>query len=107
MNLSSENIIDFHVFSKIRGRQPWPTMNSLISLDLDFNELGDNLEEGRLRGLNTLQELHLKGNGMTKPPKEALADLRSVRVISLDYNNLTKLGRLTTEFPFTLYKLQH
>ena len=73
-------------------------MNSLISLDLDFNELGDNLEEGRLRGLNTLQELHLRGNGMTKPPKEALADLRSVRVLSLDYNNLTKLGRLMREF---------
>ena len=77
-------------------------MNSLISLDLDFNELGDNLEEGRLRGLNTLQELHLRGNGMTKPPKEALADLLSVRVISLDYNNLTKLGRLMREFVLSI-----
>ena len=78
-------------------------MNSLISLDLDFNELGDNLEEGRLRGLNTLQELHLRGNGMTKPPKEALADLLSVRVISLDYNNLTKLGiKLMREFVLSI-----
>ena len=37
-------------------------MNSLISLDLDFNELGDNLEAGKLRGLNTLQALHLRHN---------------------------------------------
>ena len=74
-------------------------MNSLISLDLDFNDFGDSLEGGHFRGLNTLQALHLRGNGITKPPKEALADLRSVRVISLDYNNLTKLGiRLMREF---------
>ena len=37
----------FSVFSEIKGRQPWPTMNSLISLDLDFNMLGDNLGDGR------------------------------------------------------------
>ena len=43
-----------------------------------------------------------RGNGMTKPPKEALADLQSVRVISLDYNNLTKLGRLLREFVLSI-----
>ena len=101
MNLSSENIRS-RVFSKISGRQPWPVMNSLISLDLDFNEIGDNLEAGKFRGLNTLQALHLRGNGITKPPKEALADLRSVRVISLDYNNLTKLGRHLREFVLSI-----
>ena len=35
---------------------PWPVMNSLISLDLDHNNFGDNLAEpGRFQGLNVLQ----------------------------------------------------
>ena len=35
---------------------PWPVMNSLISLDLDHNNFGDNLAEpGRFNGLNVLQ----------------------------------------------------
>ena len=99
MNFRSETVISL-VFSQIRGRQPWPTMNSLISLDLDFNDLGDNLEGGRFSGLNTLQELSLRGNGMTRPPRDALADLRSLRAISLDYNNFTKLGRDMTVLYF-------
>ena len=94
-------------FREIRGRQPWPTMNSLISLDLDFNELGDNLVGGRFNGLNTLQELHLRGNGMTKPPKDALGSLQSLRTLSLDHNNFTRLekksfGRLPVVFNLTM-----
>jgi len=92
--------------STIRGRQPWPVMNSLISLDLDFNMFGDNLEQGRLDGLNVLQSLKLRGNGMTKPPS-ALSALQSLRTLNLDYNNFTVLpkkafGRLPVVFNLTL-----
>ena len=92
--------------STIRRRQPWPVMNSLISLDLDFDMFGDNLEQGRLDGLNVLQSLKLRGNGMTKPPS-ALSALQSLRTLNLDYNNFTVLpkkafGRLPVVFNLTL-----
>jgi len=92
--------------STIRGRQPWPVMNSLISLDLDFNMFGDNLEQGRLDGLNVLRSLKLRGNNITKPP-QALSALLSLRTLNLDYNNFTLLpkkafGRLPVVFNLTL-----
>ena len=33
--------------TKIKGRAPWPVMNSLIYIDLDNNQLGDSLDGGR------------------------------------------------------------
>ena len=33
--------------SKIRGRSPWPVMNSLIYIDLDNNNLADTLDGGK------------------------------------------------------------
>ena len=32
--------------TKIKGRAPWPVMNSLIYIDLDNNQLGDSLDGG-------------------------------------------------------------
>lgn len=34
----------------------WPSMNSLLSLDLSFNRLGDSLEHGSFMNLLTLQK---------------------------------------------------
>ena len=34
--------------NKIRGRSPWPVMNSIIYIDLDNNQLGDSLDGGKL-----------------------------------------------------------
>jgi len=101
LHLSHNNL------SSINGRQPWPVMNSLISLDLDFNMFGDNLEGGRFAGLNTLQILKLRANGMTRPPHEALSALQSLRTLNLDSNNFTVLtkkafGRLPVVFNLTL-----
>ena len=33
--------------AKIKGRRPWPIMNSLRFLNLDYNQLEDNIETGR------------------------------------------------------------
>ena len=33
--------------AKIKGRRPWPIMNSLRFLNLDYNLLEDNIETGR------------------------------------------------------------
>lgn len=100
LHMSHNNI------STIRGRQPWPVMNSLISLDLDYNMFGDNLEQGRFDGLNVLRSIKLRGNNITKPPK-ALSALLSLRTLNLDYNNFTFLpkkafGRLPVVFNLTL-----
>ena len=33
--------------SEIKGRRAWPTMNSLLYMDLDYNNLGQALTPGR------------------------------------------------------------
>jgi Leucine-rich repeat (LRR) protein len=33
--------------TEIKGRSPWPVMNSLLLLDLDNNNLGDSLDGGK------------------------------------------------------------
>ena len=40
LHLANNNI------TKIKGRSPWPVMNSLIYIDLDNNNLGDSLDGG-------------------------------------------------------------
>jgi len=107
MILSHNNITNTR-----RGRVPWPVMNSLISLDLDHNNFGDNLAEpGRFQGLNVLQSLSLRGNGITKPPWESLEALQSLRELKLDQNNITSLrkkafGRLPVVFHLGLSENQ-
>jgi hypothetical protein len=34
--------------TKIKGRAPWPVMNSIIYLDLNNNNLGDSLDGGKV-----------------------------------------------------------
>lgn len=62
----------------------WPSMNSLLSLDLSHNKLGDNLESGSFTNLLTLQKLNLNYNGMTKAPYAALADMTSLQYIYME-----------------------
>ncbi|XP_050295565.1 toll-like receptor 3 [Anthonomus grandis grandis] len=71
----------------------WPTMNSLLSLDLSFNKLGDNLEHGSFMNLLTLRSLNLSYNGITKPPWDPISDITSLQYLYLQGNNLTKLER--------------
>ena len=40
LHLANNNI------TKIKGRAPWPVMNSLIHIDLDNNQLADSLDGG-------------------------------------------------------------
>lgn len=62
----------------------WPSMNSLLSLDLSRNKLGDNLGSGSFTNLLTLQKLNLNYNGMTRAPYAALADMSSLQYLYLE-----------------------
>lgn len=62
----------------------WPSMNSLLSLDLSYNLLGDNLVQGSFQNLLTLQKLNLNYNGITKPPWAALSDLTALQYVYLE-----------------------
>ncbi|KAJ8943742.1 hypothetical protein NQ314_009660 [Rhamnusium bicolor] len=71
----------------------WPSMNSLLSLDLSHNMIGDSLGDGSFSGLLTLQRLNLNYNGMRNPPWIALAELTSLQYLYMEGNNLTQLNR--------------
>ncbi|KAJ8958595.1 hypothetical protein NQ318_016316 [Aromia moschata] len=71
----------------------WPSMNSLLSLDLSHNMLGDSLGDGSFSGLLTLQRLNLNYNGIQNPPWPALNQLTSLQYVYMEGNNLTKLSR--------------
>jgi len=75
----TEYFLSHNKIDGFKGRQAWPTMNSLLLLDLDDNQLGDSLTPGRLDNLNTLGELRLRRNNITRPPWEALGALGSLR----------------------------
>ena len=47
----------------------------------------------RLENLNTLAVLCLRGNGITIPPKDALASLQSLQELRMDGNNITVIGK--------------
>jgi Leucine-rich repeat (LRR) protein len=47
----------------------------------------------RLQNLNTVAGLGLRGNGITIPPKDALASLQSLQELNLDENNITVVGK--------------
>lgn len=62
----------------------WPSMNSLLSLDLSYNRLQDNLEAGSFTNLLTLQRLNLNYNGMTKAPYAAVNDISALQYLYLE-----------------------
>ncbi|XP_017768365.1 PREDICTED: insulin-like growth factor-binding protein complex acid labile subunit isoform X1 [Nicrophorus vespilloides] len=85
----------------------WPSMNSLLSLDLSWNQLSEGLESESFKGLLTLQRLNLGYNGIKKAPWAALGDLSSLQYVYMEGNNLTKLdkaafGRMPVLFELNL-----
>lgn len=70
-------------FEEIPPKQ-WPSMNSLLSLDLSYNKLGDNLVEGSFANLLTLQRLNLNYNGIENPPWVAISELSSLQYLYLE-----------------------
>lgn len=62
----------------------WPSMNSLLSLDMSDNMLEDNLVQGSFQNLLTLQKLNLNNNGISVPPWAALSDLTSLQYVYLE-----------------------
>ncbi|XP_044746672.1 chaoptin [Coccinella septempunctata] len=71
----------------------WPSMNSLLELDLSYNNLTDNLSGDSFSSLLTVQRLHLNHNGIQTPPYDALRTLSSLQYLYLQDNNITKLGK--------------
>ena len=37
-----------NIYTVIKGRAPWPVMNSIIYMDLNNNNLGDSLDGGKV-----------------------------------------------------------
>lgn len=66
----------------------WPSMNSLLSLDLSHNSLEDTLVHGSFQNLLTLQRLNLNYNGLTKPPWASLSDLTSLQYVYLEVSKI-------------------
>lgn len=75
--------LSHNAISNIPPLETWPTMNSLLSLDLSYNVIGDSLERGAFSNLLTLQRLNLEGNGMTKVPWESLSDLSTLQFLNM------------------------
>ena len=47
----------------------------------------------RLEYLNTLAVFGLRRNGITVPPKDAIASLQSLQELRMDENNITVVGK--------------
>uniref|UniRef100_A0A182NUG8 LRRCT domain-containing protein n=1 Tax=Anopheles dirus TaxID=7168 RepID=A0A182NUG8_9DIPT len=86
LNLSHNEIAEI-------PEKTWPTMNSLLGLDLSHNRLANNLARGSFAGLLTLQRLHLESNGISVVPKDSFADLGTMQYLYLAHNHITELPK--------------
>lgn len=82
ISLSSLDVSNNRIKS-IGPERAWPSMNALLQLDLNNNELGDNMDGNSFSKLLSLQSLILDYNSITKPPAEAMSSLVSTRHLSL------------------------
>lgn len=71
----------------------WPTMNSLLSMDLSYNKLRDNLQRGSFAGLLTLQQLNLEANEISEVPRDSLSELGTMQYLYLKDNNISTLPK--------------
>lgn len=84
----------------------WPTMNALLTLDLSYNKLQNNLERGSFSGLLTLQRLNLEANEISKLPRDSLGDLGTLQYLHLKDNNITNLPKAALGNLPILFELQ-
>ncbi|EDW02077.1 chaoptin [Drosophila grimshawi] len=89
----------------------WPVMNSLIYLDLAYNQIGDSLDSQSFTGLLVVQRLMLQGNSISRPPFEAIAVMSTLQYLHLEHNNISTLersafGKLPVLFELNLYDNQ-
>lgn len=66
----------------------WPSMNTLVSLDLSYNLIGDSLEKEAFLNLLVLQRLNLAYNNISEPPVESLRDLSSLRYLNMEVREI-------------------
>ncbi|CAH0697934.1 unnamed protein product [Spodoptera exigua] len=100
----SELNVAYNNLTEIKSNT-WPSMNALLRLNLSSNMLGDSLSSDAFSSLLTLQSLDLSGNGLTKPPWEALSTLTSLQYLYMQENNLTELSRSAFGNLPTMFKL--
>lgn len=65
----------------------WPTMNSLIELDLRDNVLENRLSGDSFGGLMALRYLKLSNNGISIIPRDSFAVLSTLQYLHLDVSN--------------------
>ena len=62
----------------------WPVMNALLSLDLSYNQIENNLRGFSFLGLLTMQTIYLNNNGISQIPYEALSEMKTLQYIHLE-----------------------
>lgn len=62
----------------------WPVMNALLSLDLGYNQIENNLRDFSFLGLLTMQTIYLDNNGISQIPYEALSEMKTLQYIHLE-----------------------
>lgn len=83
LSLSCNNLI----FKTIQGLE---SLESLTSLDLSQNNLGELTPDSGLFGLSNLSSLSLSGCGLKSIP-DSISMLKNLEILSLERNNLTRL----------------
>lgn len=104
ISLSELNLANNQLTEIPSSAETWPTMNSLLKLDLSRNSIGDTLQKGSFAGLLTLQILNLNWNGITKSPWESLSDLNSLQYLHLEVSIFNKI-RLNLKYLFCNFLL--
>ncbi|XP_039433042.1 chaoptin-like [Culex pipiens pallens] len=84
----------------------WPTMNSLLTLDLSFNKIRNNLQRGSFAGLLTMQRLNLENNEISEIPRDGISDLGTIQYLQLKNNNITHLPKAALGNLPILFELQ-
>lgn len=81
--------------NRIDGINPrtWPTMNSLIELDLQDNSLQNSLNKDSLSGLLSLRHLNLNNNGISSIPRESLSVLSSLQYLFMEVSTHTSSSK--------------
>jgi Leucine-rich repeat (LRR) protein len=78
----------------------WPVMNALLSLDLGYNQIENNLRGHSFLGLLTMQTIYLDNNGISNIPYEALSEMKTLQYIHLEVRFIVKRNLISLQCHF-------